>query len=172
MGRGAAAGAGSGAASPTTTMSRPADCSIRCGTCADRSITTLVITGCALFNATRTRMMRGSALFVTAGTFDRTPTKSMKILGGPSTVPIVGAGSGPSAAIVTTAAPVADVAVTDVIVIESRWPAARAGSAIDVTQIARTRKPFRTIFQPKAIAVRIASPEVGNALLLWTFSLL
>lgn len=130
---------GRGAASPTTTSSRPADCSIRCGTCAARSITTLVISGCVLFSATRTRMMRGSALRVTAGTFDRTPTKSMKIRGGPSTVPMVGAGSGPFAAMVTTAAPVAEVAVTDVIVIESRWPAATAGSAIDITKTARTR---------------------------------
>lgn len=55
--------------------------------------------------AARTRTMRRSAARARPEVLVRTPGKSRKMRGGPSTVPIVGAGRGPFASIVITASP-------------------------------------------------------------------
>lgn len=108
------AGSGGGAsggsvARPTKIRTRPVACSMRCGCGAVRSSTTRVTSGVTLLMAARTRMTRGSAARARPAVLVLTPGKSRKMRGGPSTVPTVGAGSGPLASTVTrTSLPTCD----------------------------------------------------------------
>jgi hypothetical protein len=105
---------------PTTTITRPGACTMRCGSLATRSSTTRVMSGFTELIPTRTLRIRGSALRVTAGAAEPMPGKSRKMRGGLSTVPAVGAGSAPLPSIVTTASVPAVVVDTDLITTGAR----------------------------------------------------